>query len=66
MRQVFRESLLLSVSSCFGALLLVVLTSSFNSALMMYDNRELHISEFDLLFIGFLMAAFVLFSIALN
>lgn len=49
-----------SVSSCFDALLLVVLKSSLNSVLMMYDDQKLRNAELDLLFKGFLMAAFVL------
>lgn len=43
--------------SCSGALLLVVLTSFFNSVLLMYYDGDLHISD---LFIRFVMDGFVL------
>lgn len=65
-------SFLETCSFCMGASLLVVLTSSFNFVLMMYDDGQLHVLVFDLLFMGFLMAAFFivdssqLFSIALK
>lgn len=50
-----REVMYRLVPLCPAALLRVAL-SSFNFVRMMHDDRELHVSGFHLLFMGFLMA----------